>query len=559
MTVQEYEELQENGFSVQQINQISILETNYFELEAILKYVTQETDAENIRKLNEIFKKFGCDIIEYDVEFMMMMLKYNLNPKLYYDEIYDDYVKEALQNTILKMRNADELLKEKCTQLIGKIKELVCENEEENELLSHITNNILPEIATIDLNKIFLPTFNVEQVRYAASLYRHHFEHLIPEIAKINNPDNFMYNGDALKKIVKHGMDFASICNSYDTNNTNYMLRAYEDYGIDVNPFLLNKPYSNNVLLCQKLLNMDREGLLGSDTIEKCLELGWEYDSKEEGAWTKIAVLESTGFDLKKYFDEFPGKFGIMLFETLVEAGYVDSEIQRFIKLFSKDRNLNTIKQLESEDILSIINLYENDYDISVLIANEIQKKTIDILLDISIKCDLDFESLLCRDYKDYELLIIENCIENNRFDVIPALIAVRYPSNGAYELLMDIMDHDTATGEHHNIINLLFDKGNDVFNGFDECYEFSVEQKYMLAWAMVRDGIDDKNIDMIRDTKIEDTKMRTLVWIIEKGHDVSEIVKKIDTLEEDDIMTLGKCLELGFNLSADEKDLNRS
>ena len=31
------------------INQISILETNYFELEAILKYVNQETDAENIR------------------------------------------------------------------------------------------------------------------------------------------------------------------------------------------------------------------------------------------------------------------------------------------------------------------------------------------------------------------------------------------------------------------------------------------------------------------------------------------------------------------------------
>lgn len=557
MTVQEYEELQENGYSIQQINQISILETNYFELEAILKYVNQETDAENIRKLNEIFKTFGSDIRENDVEFMMTMLKYNLNPALYYDKEYEDYAKETLQDIILRMRGADYELKEACIRLIEKVKSVF--NDERNELINDTVTGILPELLKIDLDKIFLPGFDQEQIKYAASLYRYNFKHLIPEISKIKDFRNFMYNGDAMRKIVKYDLDFASICNSYNPINTNHMLKAYEEDDIDVNPFLLNKPYSNNVLLCIKLLHMDRDGLLNSDAVEKCLKFEWQYDTKDDEAWTSIAQLASAGFELEKYFDEFPGNFGIKLFETLVEAGYIDSEIQKFIKLFSKDRSLKTIDKLDEEDILCIINLYENDYDVSKLIINEFKKNIIDMLLDISIKCDLDFEVLVCKDYRDSEIMLIEDCIENERFDVIPAIVAARYPADGAYELLADIMDHDTATGEHHNIINLLYEKGNDVFNGFDECYEFSTSQKYMLAWAMVRDGINDKNIDAIRYTNIDDAKMRALVWSIEKGYDVSEIVKKIDTLEVDDIMTLGKCLELGFSLSADEKDLNRS
>ena len=45
-----------------------------------------------------------------------------------------------------------------------KIKELICETEEENELLSHITNNILPEIETINLDKVSIVFVSISKL-----------------------------------------------------------------------------------------------------------------------------------------------------------------------------------------------------------------------------------------------------------------------------------------------------------------------------------------------------------------------------------------------------------
>lgn len=555
MTREEYEDLQESGFSPQQINQISILETHYFEVDAILQYISPDIDVEYIRNINEIFKRNDDEVSEYDTQFMMKMLKSNLDPNLYLDKDYPEEIKSALEEVIVDIISYTHLEKTNYINLINKIKQF--SNEEEASWLLDATRDVLKKMPTVDLDLIFREGFNERQIYYATFLLTRDCSDVIKDIPRIKDVEDYYFDIPNIKHIIETKMDFADICNSYDPENIRRMLAAYER-GIIVNDYLLNKPYSNNVLLCEKLLLMNSGGELGDEIIEKCLTLGWEYSTKKDDVWTSIIVLTHSGFDLKEYFTEFPDNFGIKLFEILIEEGCIENEIKRYVSLFEKNNDFAKCTHLEKEDILAIINLYENDYDISKVIEMGLTKKDIDNLLDISIKCDLDFEGLLCIGFSQTELELLDACVKYDRYDIVNAVINVEYPTKKAYKNIINILEEDNKNGTKHKISNLLFDKGNDVFESYDSEYEFTEEQKELLADAMLNGDINEKNVDVIRNNNIMTEKMEALISLMSEGLDVTVIVEKIDDLWVDDIETLGDCLRLGFKLSVDDKTITK-
>lgn len=555
MTSEQYENLLNEKFTTQQINQISMMEQHGFDLDVILEFVDSNTNIELMRHFNEIYKKLSS-IDDVDTEWMFNMLKQNIDPYLLFDDEYDYSFKSCLKDIISDMAKRDFVDREIYEKLIDNVK--IYKNEEDFIFLINVISSILRRIDDADINLIFRSNFTPQQVEYADYLDRNDYKQLIPEIHKIKSPSNFCYNKSQIDSIIKHNMPFADICNSYEQDSIDFMIRGYERYKINVNDYLLNKPYSNNVLLCLELLRIDKIEPLNEGVLEKCLNLKWEYNWQDKPIWNSIIELENAGFDLNSYFSKFPDEFGIKLFETLIKEGCIENEIKRYIKLF--EDNVGDFKRLEKfreEDIFAIINLYENYYDVSKVIENRLRKIDIDTILDISVKCDMDFEDLLFRDYLEYELDMLQICVENNRYDVAEALIHVNRPNQAAYENIIELMEHDISAGTHHKIINLLFDKGNDVFCSFEANYEFSEEQKEILSEGMLAEKINDETIDVIRFCNMDEGAMEMLIDLIGEGLDITEIVKQIDTLTSDDIETLAQCLRLGYKIVAPEKEQN--
>lgn len=561
MTNEEYMQLQEDGFSSQQISQISILEKHYFEVSTILEYITPKTDVNYIRNLNEIFKKFDDDLSEYNTQILMQMISVNIDPMLFLDKEYNDEKDYALGLIMKHMIRHNDKYTFNYTGLISKIKEMDTE-----ESVYRAVEAILKEFPNIEPTEVIKDGFTERDVEYAVFLAKHGCKELIDEIPKLN--EYYWDSGKYIPKILEYNFPFVDMINSYTHDSLVQVIDVYEKENLNLNEYLLNKPYSNNVLLCRHLLSTNPP--LKDETIETCLSLNWKYDINDYGTWNTIITFTEIGFNLNEYFTHFPGEFGISLFEALIEENCTENQIKKYIKLFEEENkdgfttdyrlgtkhySLGAFNILNKEDILCLLNLYDNNYDISNAIKNKLRKTDIDMLLDISIKCDLDFEELLLKEhYEDCELLILENCVENNRYDVAEAIIKSNKHDGEAYENIIQLMDYNSATDTRHNIINLLFDKGNDVFGGYDAMYEFSCEQKAILSNAMLEEAINDKNIDVLRDNSIEAYKMYELVGLMAEGVDVCEIVKKIEDLDVDDIKMLGNCIKLGFSIKAEEE-----
>ena len=157
----------------------------------------------------------------------------------------------------------------------------------------------------------------------------------------------------------------------------------------------------------------------------------------------------------------------------------------------------------------------------------------------------------------EYSLETITIAFQNNREDIIPIIIGLDDVSDLGMITVGDIIKKDSKNNTHHNLINLFYDKGADVFNDYTKQYEFSKSQQLCLAIASFNYGLSDEQIDLIRDSNISCDKMEILTRMMSEKLDVSMPLKYINKISLEELKSIETCINMGFKL--DDKDLEKN
>lgn len=267
--------------------------------------------------------------------------------------------------------------------------------------------------------------------------------------------------------------------------------------------------------------------------------------TKDSDITKKVINLKEKGIDITKYLDNLSYS-DCTFYSAVVRNGLDDSQVSEIIKL--------GIKNINYDDLDKYMELYKNGVDIEPLIENHCDGQFISLILPLVDKVEL----AALAEQDDVTINLIYELIEFEREDLIDIFLNLTEPDEDTFYYISKILEKDKEEGTKHKIINLLYDKGADVFQDYDYCYEFDILQKRTLSYAMMVGTINEENIDLLRDNSMESAKMDILSEIISEGYDISVLLDKIEDLTTEEIEAAGTCLRCGFKLVVDDKTIEK-
>lgn len=272
---------------------------------------------------------------------------------------------------------------------------------------------------------------------------------------------------------------------------------------------------------------------------------------------SQIFMEKVKGRNVDKFLDRSSTIFKFNYVCEMMKRGYDEEKIELYLKKYPFDRY-----RISKDNIPGYLNLIENNIDPEEFMQREKSFDYVENFLNVyQIANNKDKEVLLKQNanYERFELELMNVAYACGREDVVSALINCELSDINAYENIGIILKSDIKNKTRHNIINLLFDKGNDVLSTFDKEYEFNRDQKKILSRLMIDKFIDDKNINLIRNNQICSVNMKILANLIKEGFDVSFAIKQAERLNGYDFEAVCKCIELGFEFKDQkQKNINR-
>lgn len=537
--VLEYDKMMDEGYSVQQINQILSLKKYFTDEE--LSEINIDVDVQYIRALNLMLKQSG----ERDYA-ALEMVKNNINPN------FSNYLLGSDYKELKAIFDKKQYYIDKGMNYSG--------------LMEYLNNNInaisfmysfLTSVESKDypyLHKFLIPNFTESKMKLAYELYKNEMESEIKNLSKLNRDfDKIAW----LKSLMKHGFDYVSLINNLTDLSIEKILISNNKHKIV--EFLKECNYAEGdkkITPCHKML----EEKLDDDTISYILEnYYWDNTTICGKTYSELIRYEKAGYKVHEFFESLPTINQMYFFEQLVDDGYEDEDINFYLQNFNDMLSDSKVTlRMSIGDAEKYIELFNEGYDISNIIKLGWEYEEINLLIKASKMFDWDLQELLNKDFKEFEFNLMDHCFNYGRADIIEALLHCEFPDSDSYENIIAILKNDKEKGERHNIINLLYDKGNDVFEDFDDSYEFDAYQKYELTLLIKEGKMTDESINILRDNKIDSSHFSLLALMINEGFDVSHLLKRIDKLTNDDLRTACKYMKLGFSLVIDENNIEK-
>lgn len=537
-----YDELDNLGFLPQQINQILLLASHYEE--ADLLTLSNSVDVENIRKLNSILK--DDSILTHEKKDLLKVLAVNVDPGFFM--AFKD--NSAKSNFMQIVRN--RYYYEKSGVDFPEMLSYIVRNPKSIDFIYSFVDDCITN--KLDPFSILRDGFSEEQADFAFYLKEAELDFLIPEI----NKTIFRCYDDMkdIKKMIDLKMDYTAIINLYSDIEINDIISAFEE-GYDIHSVVKQLTYSPGMVhLCKELMKVEVE----DDEIKEILTKYPYKEIKGEAAkWKRLIELEGQGYEVHKYFDKMPNCNQMDILEQLIDIGYEDEDIGYYLtELGEKVEKIDNRLRLSVGDVEKYIQLLDEGYDITNLVKNDWHYEEINILMKLAEIKDLEIQELLDKEFADFEFDLFADCLRYGREDVFEAAVNCENPDREAYENIRKIFENDEKTGQFHDVVNILYDKGNDAFFDFDYCYEFDSYQKFELTELILKRNLTDEQIDVIRSNDIDSEKISILGAMIEKGYDISSVMKKINDLSDDNLRDIYSCMKMGFMLVLPEKNIER-
>ena len=538
MDNKEYELLINQGFDSRQINQLEKL-SKYFPVSHMIAMLDVTIDVDYLRNANCILNKKQDSTT---IRSIQKLLNANINPDVYPVNLFNtsdtekqDFVRFVINETIGKKRNN--------VKINYDLKKFICDIEKSN-----LTDFSILKQYVINNNpySIFTPEFNNEQIKFADTLYQNGcFQYIksIPEFSRFPDLDKNVYS-----YIDENNMDFVGLVNNYNDDDITYIayLRS-ED--IDVDKFLRDKDNPKQVYLCASLIKLNYDEKIINEVLKNA-HFEYFYEKTKLDVVKKYVDLKLQYPDIDDLFENFPSEDYLMISKLMLDNDYSHSEIKNFYEYISSYYHFSEeLSFLDEKTILKYLELDKENYDISNFISKKLQSDDIDVLIKSADKFNIDLDAIFDKKFEKYEIDLMKYCEKIDRNDIWEALVQVTKPDKEAYNYIYDILFRDEKYKTHHDIVNLLYDKGNDTFNDFDDVYEFNCRQKRELSEIIYNEILDDKQIDIIRDNQIDSEFMYELAEMASKNYDISGILKKIDVLMPSDLDIIKRCFELGFNV----------
>lgn len=538
MDNKEYESLVDMGFDSRQINQLEKL-SEYIPVSRMMSILDFTIDVDYLRNANYILNKNHDPTT---VNYMQSLLISNIDPGIYPVDLFNtadikkqDFVHFVIRETINKKNSGDNINYDlgKFIQDIEK-----CNLTDFKILNDYVINN--------NPYSVFSPEFNNEQIKFADTLYKNGcFQYIksIPEFSRF--PD---LNKNVYSYIDENNMDFVGLVNNYSDNDiTSIAYLRSED--IDVDKFLRDKDNPKQVYLCASLIKLNYDEKIINEILKNA-HFKYFYEKTKLDVVEKYVDLKLQYPDVDDLFEKFPSEDYLMISKLMLDNDYSHSDIKNFYEYITSYYHFSEdLSFLDEKTILKYLELSKENYDISNFISKKLQSSDIDILIKSADKFNIDLDAIFDRKFEKYEIDLMKYCENVDRNDIWEALIQVTKPDKEAYNYIYDILFRDEKYKTHHDIVNLLYDKGNDTFQDFDDGYEFNCRQKRELAEIIYDEILDDKQIDVIRDNQIDSEFMYELAEMASKNYDISGILKKIDILMPSDLDIIKRCFELGFNV----------
>lgn len=537
--VLEYDKMVDEGYSIQQINQILSLRKYFTDDE--LSEINIDVDVKHIRSLNAMLRETG----EKDYAALRMVIN-NLDPNI------ANYLLKAEFNELKAIFDKKQYYIDHGLNYRGLMNYF-----EKNVNAIKFMYTFLCNIDSADypyLHKFLIPDFTAGKMNLAYALYKNGMEAEIENLSKLNRDFD---HPKWLQSLIKHKFDYVSLINNLSDLSIEKLLISDQKYKIV--ELLKECDYTEcdkKITPCHKML----EEKLDHDVISYILDnYYWDNTTTCGKIYSELIRYEKAGYKVHDFFESLPSLNQMYFFEQLVDDGYEDEDIIFYLQNFN-DMLLDSEVTLRMSigDAEKYIELFNEGYDIANVIKHGWEYEEINLLIKAAEMFDWDLQELLNKDFKEFEFNLIDHCFNYRRPDIVEALLHCEFPDLDSYENIIAILKKDKETGEHHNIINLLFDKGNDIFEDYDNAYEFDAYQKYELTLLIKDNKIDEEKLDIIRDNKIDSSHFSLLALMISQGYEVGSLLKRIDKLTNDDLRTACKYMKLGFSLVINEDNIEK-
>lgn len=271
----------------------------------------------------------------------------------------------------------------------------------------------------------------------------------------------------------------------------------------------------------------------------------------------QIFIAKVSGFHIDKYLNKQSSinKYNYVL--EMMKRGYTSERIFEYLEKYPLNKY-----RIPKERIAAYLDLIEHNIDPDPFLqcgkSPTFVKQAISIMELMDEKEKKHFIDKIHKCNED-KLLLMKTAADKDRMDVLKALIYCENLNESVCFSLECLLDYDKKYECHHDIINILYDKGNDAFKTFEQEYEFSTAQKSTLLDAIIARKISDENIDIIRNNRICANNMQLLIDLIAQDLDISFPLKYAETLGSKDLSSICNCIKLGLHfMEEQEKNIDK-
>lgn len=512
MNDKEYKLLVKNHFDNSQINQIDKL-TKLFSVETLVEYIHSCIDTDILRDTANAIKKRHYILDDEEISDMFRLLYHNINPSLYLDQNLSltkrNYIMEILnlkieEDTIPGITPKD-INYQACVEAIA-------QPFVDNKMAETCFFNIK---AGQDISKYIRKDFTIEQIILAKSLYEKGFEKYIDEIPKLKV--DFIPIG-SVKKIDELGLDFTRLLNTYPPEDLRVVLLNIAN-GIDLEPYLKDRPDPKKAALCEVLVKMKFD----DETISKMLdEIPYVIPYENKFLYENIIEAKMKGFPVEKIFENFPKSKLLNLAMNYYNEGY---EIKTLKDGFNyiNDHSEDTYR-VTAYDYKLIFDLYMDGVNIDIPLKYQMNSYDIENLIKIADEAGIDKEKMFERKFDFYEISLMKLCLEHNKKDLIKSLVKIKHPDEEAYDYISKMIEQKQFPGFDYS--KLLFDKGADIFSEYNSFFEFSEEQKTILASMLYEGTISIFDLEQLRDSSIDEKTLFNIEEKLVSGISLAEILE---------------------------------